>query len=134
MARAKKRSPQVEETRAYLEGVAKNLADRIWGPRGPAWGTKLTQREDLVVEIREVLSEKMLELGLERQASTPAEERPPGFQQCSGCGQPTPADAAAPLMSRIVQTRGGEAEWQEPKHYCRQCRPAFFPSVQESRP
>jgi len=134
MARNKKRSPQVEETRAYLEGVAKNLADRLWGPKGPAWGTKLTQLEDLVVEIREVLSEKMLELGLERQAGTPAEERPPGFQQCSGCGQPTPPDSEEPLEPRLVQTRGGEAEWQEPKHYCRKCRQAFFPSVQESRP
>jgi hypothetical protein len=33
-----------------------------------------------------------------------------------------------------VETRGGEAQWQEPKHYCRRCRQAFFPSVQESRP
>src|SRR5438552_17474979 len=88
MARAKKRSQEVEEVRTYLEGVAKNLADRLWGPKGPAWGTKLTQLEDLVVEIREVLSEKMLALGLERQAGTPVAERPPGFQQCSGCGQP----------------------------------------------
>ncbi len=134
MARNKKRSPQVEETRAYLEGVAKNLADRIWGPKGPAWGTKLTQLEDLVVEIREVLAEKMLELGLERQARTPAAERPPAFQQCAGCGQATPADPEEPLEPRRVQTRGGEAHWQEPKHYCRRCRQAFFPSVEESRP
>jgi hypothetical protein len=134
MARNKKRSPQVEETRPYIEGVAKNLADRIWGPRGPAWGTRMTELEDLVVEIREVLSEKMLELGLERQAGTPAEERPAAFQQCSGCGQPIPADAAEPLEPRLVHTRGGEATWQEPKHYCHQCRQAFFPSVQESRP
>jgi hypothetical protein len=132
MARNKKRSPQVEETRAYLEGVAKNLADRLWGSKGPAWGTKLTQLEDLVVEIREVLSEKMLELGLERQAATPVEERPPGYQVCSGCGQPAPADAAEPLEPRLVRTRGGAAEWQEPKHYCRPCRQAFFPSVQKS--
>src|SRR5258708_4362993 len=134
MARNKKRSPQVEETRAYIEGVAKNLADRIWGARGPAWGTKMTELEDLVVEIREILSEKMLELGLERQAGTPAEERPRAFQQCSGCGQPLPLDPEDPVEPRLVQTRGGEAEWQEPKHYCRKCRQAFFPSVQESRP
>jgi len=133
MARKEKRSPEVEETRAYLEGVAKNLADRLWGPRGPAWGTKLTQLEDLVVEIREILSEKLLELGLQRQAGTPVEERPPGFQQCSGCGQPTPADPDEPLEPRLVQTRGGAAAWQEPKHYCRRCRQAFFPSVEGPR-
>ena len=134
MARAKKRSQEVEEVRTYVEGVAKNLADRIWGPKGPQWGTKLTELEDLVVEIREVLSEKMLALGLERQATIPAEERPPAFQQCSGCGQPIPADPDEPTEPRLVQTRGGEAEWQEPKHYCRKCRQAFFPSVEESGP
>jgi hypothetical protein len=133
MARVKKRSQEVEEVRTYLEGVAKNLADRIWGPRGPQWGTKLTELEDLVVEIREVLSEKMLALGLERQATIPAGERPLAFQQCSGCGQPIPADPDEPTEPRLVQTRGGEAQWQEPKHYCRKCRQAFFPSVQESR-
>jgi hypothetical protein len=134
MARNKKRSPEVEETRAYLEGVAKNLADRLWGPKGPAWGTKLTQLEDLVVEIRDVLSEKMLEIGLSRQAGTPVEERPPAFQTCAGCGQPTPPDPETPREPRVVETRGGDAQWQEPKHYCRRCRQAFFPSVQESRP
>jgi hypothetical protein len=134
MARSKQRSPEVEEVRAYVEGVAKNLADRLWGPEGPKWGTKLTELEDLVVAIREVLSQKMLDLGLERQAATPAEGRPPAFQDCSGCGQAAPADPDEPTEPRLVQTRGGEAQWQEPKHYCRKCRQAFFPSVQESRP
>ena len=134
MARTKKRSPQAEETRAYIEGVAKNLADRLWGAQGLAWGTQLTELEDLVVEIREVLSEKMLELGLERQASTPVEERPVGFQQCSGCGQPIPPDPEEPWEPRLVHTRGGEAQWHEPKHYCRKCRQTFFPPVQKSRP
>ncbi len=134
MARSKKRSPEVEEVRPYLEGVAKNLADKLWGPKGPKWGTKLTELEDLLVGIRHVLTEKMLPLGLQRQADTPAEERPSTFQHCSGCGQTIPPDPDEPAAPRLVQTRGGEARWQEPKHYCRQCRQAFFPSVQESRP
>src|SRR5438874_11098638 len=107
MARAKKRSQEVEEVRTYVEGVAKNLADRIWGPKGPQWGTKLTELENLVVEIREVLSEKMLEQGLERQALTPAEERPAAFRNCSGCGQVIPLDPEEPTEPRLVQTRGG---------------------------
>ena len=134
MARTKKRSPEVEQVRPYLEGVAKNLADRLWGPQGPPWGTSLSQLEDLVCEIRDVLSEKMLERGLERQAHTPEDERPAAFQHCFGCGQIAPPDPEDPLEPRLVQTRGGEAEWQEPKHYCRKCRQAFFPSIQESRP
>lgn len=134
MARTKKRSPEVEEVRAFVEGVAKNLADRLWGPKGPAWGTKMTELEDLVVEIREVLTEKMLAVGLERQAIVPADERPTAFRNCSGCGRAIPVDPGEPTEPRVVQTRGGEAQWPEPKHYCRPCRQAFFPSVQESRP
>jgi hypothetical protein len=134
MARNKKRSQEVEEVRAYVEGVAKNLADKLWGPKGPKWGTRMTELEDLVVGIREVLTEKMLALGLERQAATPAEERPSTLQHCSGCGQAIPPDPDEPTEPRVVETRGGQAVWQEPKHYCRKCRQAFFPSVQEPRP
>lgn len=133
MAGLKKRSVEVEDVRAYVEGVAKNLADRIWGPQGPRWGTKLTELEDLVVEIREVLSERMLQLGLQRQASTPPDERPQPFQDCPGCGQVIPVAPDDPTEPRLLETRGGDAEWQEPRHYCRKCRQAFFPSIQEPR-
>ena len=43
MARHKKRTPQGEEVRAYVEGVAKNLVEKLYGPKGPAWGTQLTE-------------------------------------------------------------------------------------------
>ena len=33
--------PAVETLRPYLEGVAKKLADDLWGPGGPRWGTTL---------------------------------------------------------------------------------------------
>src|ERR1700758_3623410 len=114
MARNKQRSQEVEEVRSYVEGVAKNLADRIWGPQGPPWGTKLTDLEDLVVEIREVLSEKVLQLGLQRQAITPTEDRPQPFQDCPSCGQIIPVDPDDPTEPRVLETRGGDAVWQEP--------------------
>jgi hypothetical protein len=44
MARAKKRTPKVEEVRPYVEGVAKNLIDKLYGPAGPPGGTKLTEK------------------------------------------------------------------------------------------
>jgi len=44
----------VEAVRPYLEGIAKNLADKLYGPKGPLWGTKLTQIENLLLELREV--------------------------------------------------------------------------------
>ncbi len=55
MARGTKRTPPVEELRAYGEGVAKNRVEKLYGPQGPAWGTKLTRIEDVFLEIREML-------------------------------------------------------------------------------
>jgi hypothetical protein len=127
MARAKKRTPKVEELRPYVEGVAKNLVDKLYGPHGPAWGTKLTQIEDVLLEIRELLTEKMLDLTLAQQAAA-ADQRPQPYRNCPGCQQPLPGDDTNP---RILQTRAGEAQWAEPEIYCDRCRRAFFPPVQE---
>ncbi|SRR6266404_7044854 len=126
MARAKMRTPKVEELRPYVEGVAKNLVEKLYGTQGPAWGTQLTAIEDVLLEIREVLTEKMLDLTLAQQAA--AAERPESYGTCPGCGAALPCPDTNP---RILQTRAGEAEWLEPEGYCDRCRRAFFPSVQE---
>jgi len=127
MARQKKRSPQVEEVRPYVEGVAKNLVDKLYGPNGPAWGTTLTEIEDLLLGIRQVLTEKMLDESLARQAIA-ADQQPAAARTCPGCQQPLACDDGNP---RLVQTRAGEAAWSEPEGYCSRCRRAFFPSVPE---
>ncbi len=127
MARPKKRTPKVEELRAYVEGVAKNLVDKLYGPKGPAWGTKLTEIEDVLLEVRTLLTEKMLDLTLAHQAAALAEQPAPSCT-CPGCGAPLPCPGTNP---RILQTRAGEAEWAEPEGYCDRCRRAFFPSVPE---
>ena len=121
MARATKRSAPVESVRPYLEGVAKNLADKLYGPSGPPWGTKLTPIEDILLELRELLSEEMLAQLLARQAA----ERP-AAPSCPGCQRPLDCPDGNP---RILRTRVGEAEWSEPEGYCPKCRQAFFPSV-----
>jgi hypothetical protein len=130
MARTEKRTPQVEEVRPYVEGVAKNLVDKLYGPDGPAWGTKLTEIEDLFVAIREVLGERMLADALARQAVAHA-QGPAPYRTCPGCQQPL---AYPDTNERIVQTRAGEAAWAEPEGYCDRCRRSFFPSVQEPGP
>jgi hypothetical protein len=127
MARSKKRTPKVEEVRPYVEGVAKNLIDKLYGPDGPAWGTTLTEIEDLFLAIREVLTEKMLADALARQASAQL-TGPPIAGTCPGCQQPLPC---SDTNERILDTRVGEAEWAEPEGYCDRCRRSFFPSVQE---
>ncbi len=126
MARATKRSDPVETLRPYLEGVAKNLADKLYGPNGPPWGTTLTQIEDLLLELREVLTEEMLAQVLARQAQPDPAAPPP---LCPSCQQPRTCGQRQP---RRLRTRVGAAEWAEPAAYCPRCRQAFFPSVAAS--
>jgi hypothetical protein len=128
MAKRKRVAPVVEKVEPYIDGVAKSLVDRLYGPDGPPWGTKMTELEDVVLAVREALSEKMLAQALARQADT-AEQRPEPFQKCPGCQRPV---ASRPDPEpRDVQTRAGTATWDEPHCYCRQCRRAFFPSEPE---
>ena len=127
MAKAKQRTKEVDEVRAYLEGVAKYLTDKLYGPKGPAWGTKLTQIEDMLLDVREVLTGKMLDLALARQAESHS-ERPADHQHCPRCGQEVACTEEEP---RVMQTKVGEAEWSEPEGRCG-CRRSFFPSVAES--
>jgi len=127
MARATQHTPQVEQVRPYLEGVAKNLIDKLYGPDGPAWGTKLTALEDLFLAIRALLSEQMLADALARQAAAHATS-PRAYRTCPGCQQLL---ACPDTNERIVASGAGEAEWAEPEGYCNRCRRSFFPSVQE---
>jgi hypothetical protein len=128
MARSKINKAPADPVRPYLEGVAKSLVDRLYGAKGPAWGTRLTEIEDVLLAVRQVLTEKMLAEALQRQANA-ADERPAAFQSCSKCGNNVEPDDPDP---RLLDTRVGEADWLELKTYCRKCRRSFFPSGQES--
>ena len=130
MASAKQRTPQVEQLRPYLEGVGKNLVEKLYGPDGPAWGTKLSEIEALLIDLRDVLTEKVLAEALSRQAAT-HDQRPAPFRCCPGCQQPLHCPDPNP---RLVATDAGEAQWSEPEGYCRTCRRAFFPSESEPGP
>ena len=126
MARASRHS--IETLRPYLEGVAKKIADDLWGPHGPAWGTTLTELEDVALEARAIVSQKLLELGLDRQAAAD-QQRPADSRACPDCQRPF-TEGAEPLP-RTMRTRAGEVSWQEPQEYCSRCRRAFFPSEPE---
>ena len=129
MARKKKLPAAVAAEQTYIEGVAKNLVERIYGKNGLHWGTPMSELEDMVIAVRQVLSEKMLAQALERQAQT-AEQRPEPFQKCTKCQGPV--EAKPDPLPRNVETRAGEAVWDETHEYCRKCRRSFFPSEQES--
>ena len=127
MAKKPKRTTKVEDVRSYVEGVAKNLVEKLYGPEGLPWGTTLTELEDICLDIREVLNEKMLELALAQQAAQTSPAEP--YRTCPSCHEAIVSEDQNP---RIVETRVGEAIWSEPEGFCRRCRRAFFPSVQES--
>jgi hypothetical protein len=128
MAAAKKTTPHVDNNRAYLQGVAKYLVDRIYGPEGPPWGTRFVELEDLTVALSDVFSKSLIDLTLARQAGNfeKMEKKP---NECPSCGRPTRPQDPEP---RSVLSRAGEAEWLEPNGYCEHCRRAFFPSVAQS--
>ena len=130
MARKSTVNPHVEALRPYLEGVAKKLADDLFGPNGPRWGTTLTELEDIALDARDILSEKLLKLGLQRQAKTSVSERPADLQECPTCHRPF--GVALEPEPRSLTTRAGAVDWEEPKEYCTRCRRAFFPSEQKS--
>ena len=130
MARYQIDTATADPVRPYLEGVAKSLVDRLYGDQGPAWGTKLSAIEDTIKAIRQVLTEKMLDEALQRQANT-VTERPTDFQCCPQCGQEVKRAPDKDDRRRHL-TDVGAAEWCEPATYCRPCRQAFFPSDQES--
>jgi hypothetical protein len=133
MARVQKSRPEIDPVRGYLEGVAKHLVDRIYGPKGPAWGTKLTDIEAVLLDLRAVLTEEMLQQALQRQAAQQAEQAAE-YQACPECGKQTQARAPDDDLAkqRVLHTPAGVAQWHEPEQYCTRCRRAFFPSKQES--
>ena len=126
MAATKKLKPQVAQMQNLISGVAKNFVEKVYGPQGPAWGTQFSDIEELAVQIGQAVSRQMLDQALQRQAAEPvsAEDR-----VCPSCGQPVESADPEP---RIVTTRVGDAEWNEPHTACRRCRRAFFPSVETS--
>jgi hypothetical protein len=128
MAQKQKRTKEVDNVRAYVQGVAKNLADKLYGPQGPAWGTKLTEIEALCLDVREVLSEELLNQALQRQAAAHEQQSPEEFRACPGCQRPLDWGEKE-TQERLLETGAGAAEWSEPEGYCRHCRRAFFPSV-----
>jgi hypothetical protein len=125
MARSAAAKKKLDELRNYVDGVAKKLADDVYGPQGLPWGTRLSELEDMAVTLREAIGAKMMEIVLERQA---AADPPTDYQNCPGCRrEPRPNDAEP----RSLDTDGGKIAWNEPHQYCPKCRRSFFPSVEK---
>ena len=51
MSRTPKARPEVAGQRLFLDGVAKNLADKLYGPSGPPPGTTFAEVEEMAVQV-----------------------------------------------------------------------------------
>jgi len=122
MATAEKAPAGVEESQAYLKGVAKYLLDKLFGPSGPAWGTPFSSLEGTALALGGLVQKQFLDLALARQAAAFAAAN--GTCPCPSCGRPTNPDDPEP---RVLTSRAGEVAWLEPQRYCPRCRKAFFP-------
>ena len=124
MATQQKTSSEVEKCRSLLQGLAKNLADRLYGPQGPPSHTSFDQLVATALAQAEQLRKFLLDLLLARQADAFHRELPADLRVCSSCaGDTLPCEPEA----RLVHSRAGIVEWLEPQRYCPHCRKAFFP-------
>jgi len=128
MATIKPVSSDVVEVQSYVQGVGKYLVDRLYGPKGPAWGTQFADIEELAVQIGQAVAEQMIEQSVQRQAAEPV---PVADEGCPTCQRPGDHHDPQP---RTVTTRAGDARWDEPSRFCSRCRRAFFPSVERLGP
>jgi hypothetical protein len=124
MATVEKTASEVHQCRCLLEGMAKNLVDRLYGPTGLPWGVSFAELERLAGQLAQCLRQRFLHLALARQADTFLAAPDPAACRCPSCQRDT--DEADP-EPRILHCRAGDAEWIEPQRYCRHCRKAFFP-------
>lgn len=120
MAWTRKARPEVAEQQVFLDGVAKNLADKLYGPAGPPLGTSFVDLEEVAVQLGQAITRELLNRSLARQAESTAETMCPTCQSESLAREPEP---------RTLTTRAGPVDWDEPRRYCPRCRRSFFPSV-----
>ena len=89
--------------RPVLLAAAKNVLHHLYGPEGPAWGTRFADMEQVVKRLSDFLGTELLQQALQRQADQPL---PQSLRHCPGCGRPTQPGEPEP---RTVQTDRGFA-------------------------
>lgn len=124
MGTVEKATREVDDCRCLLKGMAKNLADRCYGPDGPTWGTPFSAVEDVALSLADTVRKVFLDLALSRQANAFREKPPASLCLCPTCSRPTSAKDPEP---RLLFCRAATVEWLEPQLYCSKCRKAFFP-------
>jgi uncharacterized protein with PIN domain len=109
-----------EERRAALEAKAKELIDELMEWSEETERPNLTQIEDEILRLREVLSEVMLETVMEDQES----QTPVAGPRCPKCGKEMHYKGG---KSRQVTSRVGEVKLKRGYYYCSRCKESLFP-------
>ncbi len=122
MARKPDPAATVVDEANLIQGVAKHFLQKVYGPEGMPWGTKLSELEELAVQIGRAVSRSMINQALADQAGRVPEEA----DSCGVCGEAV--RSGPPPEPRILTTTVGSVQWSEPQRYCPKCRAAFFPS------
>lgn len=89
-----------------------------------AWNTTFQQIEDEACELADAVAQSLMAESLAEQALQESNRLEVCCPRCQ-----RPAREGPEVEPRLLDTRRGPIGWQEPKHYCRHCRQAFFPSV-----
>ncbi len=101
MARKTIPRPEVEIPKVYLDGVAKNLVGKLYGPNGPPRGTTFADLEELAVQLGRTISRELLNRALERQAAPlPATPSVDGVGDVGGSDRVGEAGGAADAGDR----------------------------------
>jgi hypothetical protein len=118
---------KAQEVREEIRQFAEQLRRKVYTQGHPDWGTLFSEIEELGVQIGDAVCREFLRQAVSEQARADGE----GCGQehrCPTCDGPLEPREAEP---KPLLTRRGEISWQEPQAYCRKCRKAFFPSVEE---
>ena len=109
-----------EERRAALEAKAKELIDELMAWSEETDQADLTQIEDEILKIRQVMSERMLATVIEDQES----QRPVPGPNCPQCGKEM---AYKGSKGKQVTSRVGEVRLDRGHYYCSRCKESLFP-------
>ncbi len=109
-----------EERRAALEAKAKELIDELMQWSEETDRPNLTQIEDEILKLRQVMSESMLETVIEDQES----QQPVPGPKCRKCGEEMQYKGG---KRRQVTSRVGENQLERGHYYCSHCKESLFP-------
>src|SRR5690242_14361104 len=100
MATRAKPLAEVDNCQSSLRGAVKTLADRLYGPQGPAWAPPLPRLEAVAASLGQALQEQLLSALLARQAAAFHAASPADAWPCPACGGPTLARHSQPRQLR----------------------------------